>query len=372
MRQALVVIPRPSQFGVNLLEVAQCKLSLCPFETVRLTYLSACGRIWLVSWTAFRLTSSETDISQDGGRDDGLFRSSIVDSGVFVNQVNISLATKQTQWNALLNATGCSDDLACLRNLSFSAIYAAANGTFSPSVIIDNDFVVANQLKLFANGSYPKLPMILGSNLDEATSGIGAPTGVNTDADFTAVAARNFGVSLPNSTLQQMLQAFPNDPSRGCPYNTGDGVLPTGLQDKRVNDLFTSNIDAGVRIFASQRVAAGAATYRFHFTQVPQNVTIDAGCAHFSEIPYLFGVLNQTARNPASTRPADLELSRAMQEYFIRFTNSGNPNGGNNTNWPTYGTGKQAMQLKNNGVQLIDDTYRNASIGLLQSIAVSL
>jgi hypothetical protein len=38
---------------------------------------------------------------------------------------------------------------------------------------------------------------------------------------------------LTNETVQRVTEAFPNVPAWGCPFNTGDGVLPGGLQDKR-------------------------------------------------------------------------------------------------------------------------------------------
>ena len=34
--------------------------------------------------------------------------------------------------------------------------------------------------------------------------------------------------------VQKILELYPDDPSQGVPVNTGDGVLPTGFQDKRV------------------------------------------------------------------------------------------------------------------------------------------
>lgn len=82
------------------------------------------------------------------------------------------------------------------------------------------------------------------------------------------------------------MKVFPDDPSRGCPFGTGAGVLPTGLQDKRINWVYTEGLQAGVR-FLSRKQSQQAPVYKFHFTQVPQNGTIDAGVAHFYEIPYV-------------------------------------------------------------------------------------
>ena len=41
-------------------------------------------------------------------------------------------------------------------------------------------------------------------------------------------------VLLDAGSVQQILSIYPDDPSQGIPLNTGDGVLSTGFQDKRV------------------------------------------------------------------------------------------------------------------------------------------
>lgn len=191
--------------------------------------------------------------------------------------------------------------------MSFDAIFSAANGTFNPSVIPDGDFIQEPTFKLISDGKVAQVPLILGANLDEATSGIGAPVGIQNDTQFRTAVAResaqfviriDVGVDTlyhagaystlypSNATLDKFLQVFPDDPSRGCPFGTGAGVLPTGLQDKRINWVYTDGLHGGVR-FLARKQSSQAPVYKYHFTQVPQNGTIDAGVAHFYEIPYV-------------------------------------------------------------------------------------
>lgn len=149
----------------------------------------------------------------------------------------------------VLNATGCSDDLACLRALPFDTFYAAANGTYNPAVVIDGDFIQASFWSLYTERKFVNTPLMLGNNLDEATSGIGAPVGVNNDSVFEAAIRSNIAnlnLSDRNTTVQQILNIFPDDPSQGCPFNTGPGLIPTGLQDKRVNWFYTDSLAAGM------------------------------------------------------------------------------------------------------------------------------
>ncbi len=45
------------------------------------------------------------------------------------------------------------------------------------------------------------------------------------------------------AAVQKVLELYPDDPSQGVPVNTGDGVLPTGFQDKRVR-IFSPLVSA--------------------------------------------------------------------------------------------------------------------------------
>ncbi|KAL7005224.1 hypothetical protein EMMF5_005196 [Cystobasidiomycetes sp. EMM_F5] len=174
-----------------------------------------------------------------GGRDDGLFRSSIVDSGVFLTQVNTTLANRQASWNTFLSNTNCTDDLACLRRLDFNTIYTAANGT-PPALVPDGDFIQSDYISLMKQNKFVKLPMIIGSNKDEGTSGIGTPVGIQNDTQFVAAAQGAFSaITLTSSSLTQLQAVFPNNISQGCPFDTGNLTLPTGAQDKRINWLYT-------------------------------------------------------------------------------------------------------------------------------------
>lgn len=91
---------------------------------------------------------------------------------------------------------------------------------------------------------------------------------------------------MSNSTFDRLLEAYPNNQTLGCPFNTGDGVISTGLQDKRINWLYTDSGDAGARLLARQH-SKKAPVYKYLFAQVPQNYTIDVGVSHIVELPYV-------------------------------------------------------------------------------------
>jgi para-nitrobenzyl esterase len=58
------------------------------------------------------------------------------------------------------------------------------------------------------------------------------------------------------------------------------------------------------------------------------------GAAHSSEIQYAMGNLDLDKRY--AWEPADYEVSKTMQAYFVNFIKTGNPNGPGLPNWPAY------------------------------------
>jgi para-nitrobenzyl esterase len=58
------------------------------------------------------------------------------------------------------------------------------------------------------------------------------------------------------------------------------------------------------------------------------------GASHSAEIQYAMGNLDLDKRY--TWEPADYEVSRTMQAYFVNFIKTGNPNGSGLANWPAY------------------------------------
>jgi para-nitrobenzyl esterase len=62
----------------------------------------------------------------------------------------------------------------------------------------------------------------------------------------------------------------------------------------------------------------------------------------------------------------DLDLSKAMMGYWTRFAKTGNPNGGGQTEWPSYSSEDQNLQLDSQ-VTVNSGLYR-AQIDLAERI----
>ena len=81
-----------------------------------------------------------------------------------------------------------------------------------------------------------------------------------------------------------------------------------------------------------------ADTYSYYFCrQLPGD---DLGAWHSSDLWYTYGSLDKCWR-PFTEE--DRELSNVMMEYFANFIRTGNPNGENLADWPSYEENKKAF-----------------------------
>lgn len=114
-----------------------------------------------------------------GGRDDGLFRGAIMQSGAPAH--GPSSYTNASAWdvyyNNITSAANCSsasDTLACLREVpigTLSSIFnssVASSASFSP--VIDGDYIQDTGAALLRDGKFVHVPILHGANHDEGSA----------------------------------------------------------------------------------------------------------------------------------------------------------------------------------------------------------
>ncbi|KAI0351392.1 esterase 1 [Trametes cingulata] len=262
----------------------------------------------------------------------------------------------------------------CLRQASVSTLLnaqASASGDageqFSWSPVIDGHGGVIPDLpsKLLATGTFSRIPFISGSNLDEGTQFV--PTSLSTDEQLTDF-LENFINPLqsgPPSTavrlaIDRLLALYPDDPSRGSPYDTGSDTFGLGSQYKRAAAIAGDIWFHSVRRLWSQAASArGVKTYAYHFVD-PQAVNNAAQGG--KELAYVFG---EPGDQPAR------DLSTSMKDYWISFATSLDPNDGRGSQrprWPRYTSSHQVvMQLQGSNTTTIPDAYRADQIAFINS-----
>ena len=91
-----------------------------------------------------------------------------------------------------------------------------------------------------------------------------------------------------------------------------------------------------------------APVYRYYFDQTEprhNSPLIFRGAAHSDEINYVFGHVDNNVNFHYSKE--DKALSRLMQDYWVNFARTGNPNGKGLPIWPQYKAGTDTVMYLN-------------------------
>ncbi|KAJ7216732.1 Alpha/Beta hydrolase protein [Mycena haematopus] len=320
----------------------------------------------------------ETDRSEIiayAGRDDKLFNQAIAESGNGGNFSSPDSGAFQATYNALLANSSCSStvhsseaaQLSCLRALPIDEFRKNSVGT--TGIVFDGDFInVSGTFQAYKTGKWVKVAFIAGSNTDEGRSF--ASSGANTTADVKAMIAG----SVPAQFIDGILDLYPDVPSLGCPFNTGDfqldpvqnGLFSTpGLQNKRVDSIIGDiSMAAGPRWLA-QEVSSWVPFYKYRFNHIPYSVTfsVEDFVGHFTEVGYVFNTQNNdtafwltnhfTATYLGPTAPIeDRFLGVYMSRSWASFIATGDPNNANvpsKIKWPKYSDGQENMVWQTQG-----------------------
>jgi para-nitrobenzyl esterase len=96
------------------------------------------------------------------------------------------------------------------------------------------------------------------------------------------------------------------------------------------------------RFIAGSVAKTKAKVYLYQFSRVPPTQEgTQLGAYHASELPYVFGNLDMSQ----GYNQTDQDLSKAIMGYWTSFAKAGDPNGGGQTEWPSYGPGDQNLEL---------------------------
>ncbi|KAK6835108.1 alpha/beta-hydrolase [Apiospora arundinis] len=304
-----------------------------------------------------------------GGRDDGLFRGAIMQSGGAFPLESPNTTAFQQTFDALLEKTSCADtsmaniataaeQLNCIRGLPIDVFRASVGPKTGQS--IDGDFTRTSIQFALPAGKYLKVPTIVGVNTDEGTNS--APKGINTTEQLFEPLAQGYfrPQRLPNATVSRLLELYPTDPRLGCPYNTGDIKLTSGVLDKQACSIFGDLVMvAPARQFASTLTADGVPVYRYRFNQLPSGASPSRGISTGVEQAYVFSNLDSGAS------AWDRALAYAITSAWVSFAHDLDPNPGGNSMlpfWREYGNEANSIVFSGYGSWVEHDTYRSEGI----------
>ncbi|MES2263685.1 MAG: carboxylesterase family protein [Pseudomonadota bacterium] len=205
--------------------------------------------------------------------------------------------------------------LAALRAQPADKIVAGLNmitllrdaNTFSNSMI-DGQLIVDEPQQIYNTGRQQKVPLIVGAtDLDLGF----------TDATTIDQALAPFGPA----KRQAALAAYD-------PLGSGDGLAVAAR-------VASDRLMVEPARFTAKAIAAQSLpVYEYRFAYVADALRSKrAGAAHASELAYVFDTLG--ASYPAISAQ-DQQMAKQIQDYWVSFVKTGNPNGGDRPQWPAY------------------------------------
>jgi carboxylesterase type B len=323
------------------------------------------------------------------GRDDGLFRAGIMESGNPVNYNSYSsVIDYQPGYDGLVNATDCGsaiDTLECVRYAPYELVnnwFNSTNGSnWNP--IVDGDFIARWGSLQLADGDFVKAHIIVGANTDEGTAF--GPRGIDTEQDFIDT------ITLPEAFIPEVLEAYPNTPAYWIPpvEEIGNYTYPNMSQYRR------SAAYAGDRVMIANRrgacetwTANGVPAYSYRFNTIPNGIPFTTGVTHFQEVAFVFdntqglgyGELWGTVNPYANKSESYQELGYLMSSSWASFIHDLDPNGykGRNSStpdWPVYSNDEPENMVFDTNVTgnafAEADTWRKEGIQFILDHAVT-
>ena len=249
----------------------------------------------------------------------GLFHRAIGESGGLFEPLQLApkylLANAERDGEKYAVSLGATS-LQQLRSLPAARLTGNAGGTVHP--VIEPYVLPASPYDAFTSGQQNDVPLLLGSNADEARA----------LTDVSHVTAATF-----NKDLEQSVGALPPQLAAAYPHTTDEEARQAQLGLER--DLrFGWDMWAWARL---QAATGKSPVYYYSFRQQPPfpagSVYQGWGASHFAELWYVFNHLDQ---EPWRWTKADRIVAEEMSSYWVNFAKAGNPNGQDLPAWPAF------------------------------------
>jgi para-nitrobenzyl esterase len=269
-----------------------------------------------------------------------LFARAIVQSGGYEPALP-SLAEAESKGRDFAAAAGCPDQsAACLRHLPLAKILAPGTG-HDAGLIVDGAILPRSIDAAFATGQFNRVPVISGTNADEASL-------------FLVYSEHPFGTPPNAADYAALIKSFyaRNAAAVRAAYPLTPGQSPATV----LNAAATSSIMdcPGLRLQQSLSRYIPLYAYEFADRTAPSYlppVGFDLGAAHSFELSYIFTNYHGAAGILHKLTPAQARLSALMIHDWTRFAHSGSPG------WPRFTPARQQVLSLRLGTQTIITDY---------------
>ena len=268
----------------------------------------------------------------------GLFDRAIMESGPIAIWIAQPFKVSVVKYNALVKNAECSKTqflrigedatLACLRNMTTDQLMSAAHGLPSGLVqwspVIDGVEFPDFPEKLAAAGKIHNVPVLLGSNRDEGTLFTHAPHDLNA-SNYKGYLEQRFGKDLGDTVYKQYPLANYESPWWAVSHVIGDAAMTCPA--RRTSQWLTGRQNAD-----------NVYEYFFqHELEVIKWFVPYKGVCHASELIFVFDL------KLGLWTDDEKELALKFVRYWTRFAKYGDPNGGDDLQWPVYSNSSDTL-----------------------------
>lgn len=246
--------------------------------------------------------------------------------------------------------------LADLRNQPFGAdrggVAAAVAGTATgtaPYAVVDGFVIPDDPARLFEQGKFHKVPVMIGGNADDGSIAGGRAANL---AEARALAERRAGGD-PAALVG--LYGDRTDAEANASARKLMGDLAFALGERQM-----------LRAFAR----ASTPAYAYEFARAaPLYRRQNQGAIHAADVSYFFGTLPDSAYGGGGARPGDYDaiddrVSKEMMGALVAFARTGSPNAPGLPPWPEYTEGAEAY-LEWNDATTVKRHMRQAGLEAL-------
>jgi len=263
----------------------------------------------------------------------GLFRGAISESGgnfapiVEGGFTAMKPISKNEEMGKGLQENLKAKNLKKMRQATGEEIIAASQGKqFWPCV--DGKAIVGDQYKLYEEGSYNDVDVLIGYNSDEGSLFVYQ---MQLDA-YKGMINGQYG-----EWAGKLMEAYPA---------TNDKEALWAVQDIFRDNAFGWHTWAWANL--QSRTGKGR-VYMYYFDQLSENSILGLrtkGATHVAEMPFIYAW-------PGKMTETDKHMAQIMPQYWINFVKNGDPNADGLPYWTTYKQGEATIMHMHNGFQLI-------------------
>lgn len=303
-----------------------------------------------------------------------------MDSGSAIPAEPTDCEKAQAVYDQVVDAAGCSgsaDTLNCLRGVDYEVFLKATNS--QPSILTytalalsyvprpDGKVLVRSPEESILQGLYAPVPFIIGDQEDEGTLFALFQPNITTTEDIVEYLSNLYFHNATIEQITELVNAYPDDPSAGSPFNTGEfnNWYP---QFKRLAAILgdtTFTLSRRLFLTGANLVKPHVPTWSY-LASYGHAIPI-LGTFHATDIfQIVFGIYPNTA-------------SASMRNYYFNFAYNLDPNdsSGTNstvsfTNWPRWSENQMLLQIYAFSLDLIQDTFRSNASDIILKYLTSL